>query len=41
MKLVRVPSPSLAVGTIALFLALGGGYAAASTNWSGSRTSST
>jgi hypothetical protein len=38
MKLVRIPSPSLAVGATALFLALGGGYAAASTNWSGSQS---
>ena len=28
---LRIPSPSLAIGTAALFLALGGGYAAA--NW--------
>jgi hypothetical protein len=34
MKLFRTPSPSLAIGTTALFLAIGGGgYAAAAVNW--------
>jgi hypothetical protein len=37
MKRIRVPSPSLVVGTASLFLAIGGGYAAASTNWSGNQ----
>jgi hypothetical protein len=36
MRHFRFPSPSLAVATAALFLAIGGGYAAAS-NWSGSQ----
>jgi hypothetical protein len=33
MKLIRAPSPSLVVGTVALSLAVGSGYAAASPNW--------
>ncbi len=36
MRRFRFPSPSLVIGTAALFLTIGGGYAAAS-NWSGSQ----